>query len=204
VRVPAGHGAGRSNPRRTRRLRVEFVPPAQRRVKRRPHPLSALRLGRPAAHPSPISVQVGGAAQRRGTGPPSSTYATVGRGQFALSPIASVGFLPCCWVLVALTAGDRSRSRRAGTSLRYAAASRSAVAPLLRQKTDRALAFSFVANLILPAWSVPLGASSSAGPRPRSPVGGTFETSTTLQRSCDRLWPTAPCFARRGPAASIR
>jgi ABC-2 type transport system permease protein len=53
---------------------------------------------------------------------------------------------------------------------------------LLRQKLIVALTFSFGANLLLPAWSLVVGGVFFGWAPAVSPVGGTFDFGTALQR----------------------
>jgi ABC-2 type transport system permease protein len=53
---------------------------------------------------------------------------------------------------------------------------------LLRQKLIVALTFSFLANLVLPAWSLLVGGVFFGWAPARSPVGGTFDFATTIER----------------------
>jgi ABC-2 type transport system permease protein len=173
--LPAVHGTS-FDPRRTMRLRVEFV----RQLRRRRTQLSILLL---IVLPVIIAIafKVGGAPSGGENRAALVSIATVGGANFALfTEFASVGFLLV--VVVALYCGDTIASEASWSSLRYLLAMPVRRSRLLRQKLIVAQVFSFAANLILPAWSFLVGGVFFGWAPARSPVGGTFELSTTLQR----------------------
>jgi ABC-2 type transport system permease protein len=171
-------------PGRTLRLRVELV----RQLRRRRTHLAALVVillpviialaFRVSSHPGSS-----GGTQRAsgGSGSALVTLATAGATNFALfTEFASAGFLLV--VIVALFCGDTVASEASWSSLRYLLAIPVPRARLLRQKLIIALAFSFGANLLLPAWSYLVGGISFGWAPGQSPLGGTFTTGTALQR----------------------
>jgi ABC-2 type transport system permease protein len=164
------------NPRRTLRLRVEFA----RQLKRRRTQLAGLLL---IALPIIIAIafQVGGTPSDSTDRAALVNIATVGGINFALfAEYASVGFLLV--VLVALFCGDTIASEASWSSLRYLLAMPVRRSRLLRQKLIVALTFSFAANLLLPAWSWVVGGVFFGWAPAVSPVGGTFDFGTALQR----------------------
>ncbi len=169
------HGSA-FDPRKTLKLRVEFV----RQLKRRRTQLSvALLLALPII--IAIAFKVGGAPKGGENRSALVSIATVGGANFALfTEFASVGFLLV--VIVALYCGDTVASEASWASLRYLLAMPVRRARLLRQKLIVALAFSFVANLILPVWSFLVGGVVFGWAPARSPVAGTFDLGTTIQR----------------------
>jgi ABC-2 type transport system permease protein len=164
------------DPKRTLRLRVEFV----RQVKRRRTQLAGLLL---LALPIIIAIafQVGGAPKDNGDRGALVSIATVGATNFALfAEFASVGFLLV--VMVALFCGDTVASEASWASLRYLLAMPVRRSRLLRQKLIVALTFSLGANVILPVWSFLVGGVFFGWAPAHSPVGGTFDFSTSVQR----------------------
>lgn len=164
------------DPRKTLKLRVEFV----RQLKRRRTQLSGLLL---LALPIIIAIafKVGGSPKGGENRSALVSIATVGGANFALfTQYASVGFLLV--VIVALFCGDTIASEASWASLRYLLAMPVRRARLLRQKLIVALAFSFAANLMLPVWSFLVGGAFFGWAPARSPTAGTFDLSTTIQR----------------------
>jgi ABC-2 type transport system permease protein len=173
--LSATHGTP-FDPRRTLRLRVEFV----RQLKRRRTQLALVLL---MALPVIIAVafKVGGAPKGGANRSALVTIATVGATNFALfAEFASVGFLLV--VMVALFCGDTVASEASWSSLRYLLAMPVPRSRLLRQKLIVALSFSFLANLLLPVWSFLVGGVFFGWASARSPVGGTFDFATSVQR----------------------
>jgi ABC-2 type transport system permease protein len=161
------------NPRRTLRLRVEFV----RQLKRRRTQFALVVL---LVLPILIALafKIGGASSG---GPSLVDLATTGAANFALfTEFASVGFLLV--VMVALFCGDTVASEANWASLRYLLAMPVPRARLLRQKLVVALTLSFVANLILPAWGLAVGSVFFGNAPARSPLGGTFDFGESLWR----------------------
>ncbi|MFN2519334.1 MAG: ABC transporter permease [Jatrophihabitantaceae bacterium] len=161
------------DPRRTLRLRVEFV----RQVKRRRTQLAlAVLLVLPIL--IALAFKIGGDSSG---GPGLVDLATTGAANFALfTEFASVGFLLV--VMVALFCGDTVASEANWASLRYLLAMPVPRARLLRQKLIVALTLSFAANLFLPAWGMVVGAFFFGGAPARSPLGGTFDFTESLWR----------------------
>lgn len=166
----------RFDPRRTLRLRVEFA----RQLRRRRTQLAALVL---IALPVIVAL-----AFRFGGGPHSgdnaaqlADLATTGGANFAMFlEFAATGFLLV--VIVALFCGDTVASEASWSSLRYLLALPVPRARLLRQKLSVALALSFGANLLLPAWAYAVGTVFFGAEPARSPVSGTFTTGESLAR----------------------
>jgi ABC-2 type transport system permease protein len=164
------------DPRRTLRLRVEFV----RQLGRRRTQLIALVL---IVLPIIIALafKVGGAPSDAADRAALVSTATVGASNFAMfTEYASVGFLLV--VIVAMFCGDTIASEASWSSLRYLLAMPVRRSRLLRQKLIVGLAFSFAANVVLPAWSFVVGGVFFGWAPARSPVGGTFDLRTSLQR----------------------
>jgi ABC-2 type transport system permease protein len=162
------------DPRRTLKLRVEFV----RQLRRRRTQLSALVL---IVLPILIAVafKVGGSSTQGG--PALVDIATTGAGNFAMfTEFASIGFLLV--VIVALFCGDTVSSEASWSSLRYLLAMPVPRSRLLRQKLLVALALSFGANILLPAWAYLVGGAFFGWAPARSPVSGTFTTGEALWR----------------------
>jgi ABC-2 type transport system permease protein len=171
----ASHGTP-FDPRKTLKLRVEFA----RQLKRRRTQLSVLLL---IALPLVIAIafKVGGAPSGGNNRSALVSIAAVGGANFALfTEFASVGFLLV--VMVALYCGDTVASEASWASLRYLLAMPVRRARLLRQKLIVALTFAFAANVILPVWSFLVGGVFFGWAPARSPVAGTFDLSTTIQR----------------------
>jgi ABC-2 type transport system permease protein len=163
------------DPRRTLRLRVEFV----RQLKRRRTQFALVVL---LVLPILIALafKVGGSGSSDG-GPALVNLATTGAVNFALfTEFASVGFLLV--VIVALFCGDTVASEANWASLRYLLAMPVPRARLLRQKLIVALTLSFGANLILPTWGMVVGLMFFGNAPGRSPLGGTFDFSQSLWR----------------------
>jgi ABC-2 type transport system permease protein len=163
------------NPRRTLRLRVEFV----RQLKRRRTQFALLVL---LVLPILIALafKIGGSGDRSDA-PALVDLATTGGVNFALfTEFASVGFLLV--VMVALFCGDTVASEASWGSLRYLLAMPVPRARLLRQKLIVALTLSFAANAILPFWGLIVGDVFFGTDATRSPLGGTFGFSESLWR----------------------
>jgi ABC-2 type transport system permease protein len=163
------------NPRRTLRLRVEFV----RQLKRRRTQFALLVL---LVLPILIALafKIGGSGDRSDA-PALVDLATTGGVNFALfTEFASVGFLLV--VMVALFCGDTVASEASWGSLRYLLAMPVPRARLLRQKLIVALTLSFAANAILPFWGLIVGDAFFGNAATRSPLGGTFDFSESLWR----------------------
>jgi ABC-2 type transport system permease protein len=161
------------NPRRTLRLRVEFV----RQLKRRRTQFALLVL---LALPILIALafKIGGPASG---GPDLVDLATTGAANFALfTEFASVGFLLV--VMVALFCGDTVASEANWASLRYLLAMPVPRARLLRQKLVVALTLSFAANIILPTWGLAVGQLFFGSAPFHSPLGATIGFGESLGR----------------------
>jgi ABC-2 type transport system permease protein len=161
------------NPRRTLRLRVEFV----RQVKRRRTQFALVVL---LVLPVLIALafKVGGASSG---GPDLVDLAATGAANFALfTEFASVGFLLV--VMVALFCGDTVASEASWASLRYLLAQPVPRSRLLRQKLIVAGTLCVLANLLLPLWSYLVGGMFFGFAPARSPLGGTFDTVDSLWR----------------------
>ncbi|MGI8759709.1 MAG: ABC transporter permease [Jatrophihabitantaceae bacterium] len=162
--------------RRTLRLRVEFV----RQFSRRRTQFAALIL---LMLPILIAIafKVGGNPRAGDRGPGLVDLATIGGMNFALfTEFASVGFLLV--VVVALFCGDTVASEANWSSLRYLLSLPVPRARLLRQKLVVALALSFGANLLLPAWAFVVGGLFFGWAPAHSPLGGTFGGTVALGR----------------------
>ncbi|WP_018156860.1 ABC transporter permease [Demetria terragena] len=166
--------APRFNPRRTLRLRVEFV----RQVRRR---RTQVVFGLLTLLPIIIAIafQVGGDA---GDGAPELVaLATSGGFNFALfTEFVSVGFLLV--VVVALFCGDTVASEASWSSLRYLLAQPVPRARLLRQKLIVAGGLCVAANLFLPVWSLLVGGLFFGWSPVRSPIGGAFDSGESAVR----------------------
>jgi len=162
--------------RRTLALRVEFV----RQLKRRRTQLvTGLLLVLPLI--MAIAFEVGGSGSNSRGDSALLSVATDGAGNFAFfAEFAAVGFLLV--VIVAMFCGDTVASEASWSSLRYLLAMPVPRARLLRQKLVVALAFSFGANLLLPAWAYLVGGLFFGWGPARSPFGGTFSYAETVQR----------------------
>ncbi|HEY2271423.1 MAG TPA: ABC transporter permease [Jatrophihabitantaceae bacterium] len=164
------------DPRRTLRLRVEFV----RQVKRRRTQIVgalviilpiiialAFKIGNPQSDSPDENALVG--------------LATLGAANFALfTEFASVGFLLV--VMVSLFCGDTVASEASWASLRYLLAQPVPRARLLRQKFLVAAVLSAAVNLLLPVWAYVVGGLFFGWAPARSPVGGSFDTLASWQR----------------------
>jgi ABC-2 type transport system permease protein len=164
------------DPDRTMPLRVEFV----RQLKRRRTQLTgAFLLLLPII--MAVAFQIGGSADTGSGGPALVDLATAGAGNFALfTEFAAVGFLLV--VIVAMFCGDTIASEASWSSLRYLLAMPIPRSRLLRQKLIVALSFSFGVNLLLPAWAYIVGGTFFGWAPARSPFGGSFSYSETVQR----------------------
>jgi ABC-2 type transport system permease protein len=161
------------NPRRTLRLRVEFV----RQVKRRRTQFALVVL---LVLPVLIALafKVGGASSG---GPDLVDLATTGAANFALfTEFASVGFLLV--VMVALFCGDTVASEANWASLRYLLAMPVPRARLLRQKLIVALTLSAAANIILPTWGLAVGQFFFGSAPFHSPLGATIGFGESMGR----------------------
>jgi ABC-2 type transport system permease protein len=175
--LPPGR-APEFNPRRTLRLRVEFV----RQLKRRRTQVTALVL---LVLPiiMALAFKIGGAATSRSSEKGSALVdlATASASNFAMfAEFAAIGFLLV--VIVALFCGDTVASEASWSSLRYLLALPVPRVRLLRQKLIVALALSFGVNLLLPAWSMLVGGVVFGWGPAQSPVGGTLTAADALWR----------------------
>jgi len=171
--VPStGFRAGRTLP-----LRVEFVRQSRRR---RTQAVLGLLLVLPIV--MALAFKIGGSGSDSGRGESALlSVATAGAANFALfAEFAAIGFLLV--VIVAMFCGDTIASEASWSSLRYLLALPVPRARLLRQKLVVALAFSFAANLLLPAWAYLVGGVFFGWGPARSPFGGTFSYPETVQR----------------------
>jgi ABC-2 type transport system permease protein len=173
----AEHEAGRApnfDPRRTLRLRVEFV----RQIKRR---RTQVAFGLMIILPIIIAIafQVGGGAGN--DAPELVSLANSGGFNFALfTEFASVGFLLV--VVVALFCGDTVASEASWSSLRYLLASPVPRSRLLRQKLIVAGALCVGVNLLLPVWAFIVGGAFFGWSPARSPIGGSFSAGASTWR----------------------
>jgi ABC-2 type transport system permease protein len=169
--------AGRApdfDPRRTLRLRVEFV----RQLKRR---RTQVAFGLMIVLPVIIAIafEVGGGAGN--DAPQLVELANTGGFNFALfTEFASVGFLLV--VIVALFCGDTVASEASWSSLRYLLAQPVPRSRLLRQKLIVAGALSVAANIALPVWAFVVGGLFFGWSPAHSPIGGTFGTGPSSER----------------------
>jgi ABC-2 type transport system permease protein len=173
--LEARHGTA-FDPRRTLRLQVEFV----RQLRRRRTQLVGLIL---VALPVIIALafEVGGAPSDMNNRAALVSTATVGASNFAMfTEYASVGFLLV--VIVAMFCGDTIASEASWSSLRYLLAMPVRRSRLLRQKLIVALTLSIAINVVLPVWSFLVGGVFFGWAPARSPVGGTFDLKTSIQR----------------------
>lgn len=156
------------DPRRTLRLRVEFA----RQLRRRRTQFAALiLLGLPVLIAG--AIKLAGGTGTREDRPELVDLATTGATNFALFvEFAAVGFLLV--VIVALFCGDTVASEASWASLRYLLAMPVPRARLLRQKLIVAVALSFAANALLPAWGLVVGQVFFGSAPARSPLGGSF------------------------------
>jgi ABC-2 type transport system permease protein len=164
------------DPRRTLPLRVEF----SRQLRRRRTQLTgAFLLVLPII--MALAFEIGGSGSSSQGAPALVDLATAGAGNFALfAEFASVGFLLV--VIVAMFCGDTVASEASWSSLRYLLSLPIPRARLLRQKLLVALAFSFGANLLLPAWAYLVGGVFFGWAPAKSPFGGEFSYADTVQR----------------------
>ncbi len=163
------------DPRRTMPLRIEFV----RQLRRRRTQFAFLIL---LVLPVIIAIafKVGGSPASTG-GAALVDLASHGGANFALfTEFASVGFLLV--VIAALFCGDTVASEATWGSLRYLLAMPVPRARLLRQKLTVAVALSFGANLLLPAWGMAVGEAFFGNAPARSPLGATFDFRETVWR----------------------
>lgn len=162
------------NPRKTLKVRVEFI----RQLKRR---RTQVAFGLILILPIIIAIafQVGGSA---GTEAPQLVgLATSGGFNFALfTEFAAVGFLLV--VVVALFVGDTVASEASWSSLRYLLAQPVPRSRLLRQKLIVAGALSVAANVLLPVWAFLVGGVFFGFGPARSPIGGSFSTGASSLR----------------------
>jgi ABC-2 type transport system permease protein len=161
---------------RTLLLRVEF---ARQLTRRRTQLVGLFLLALPII--MALAFKLGGSGSSNSDRPALVDLATAGAGNFALfAEFASVGFLLV--VIVAMFCGDTIASEASWSTLRYLLAMPIPRARLLRQKLLVALAFSFGVNLLLPAWAYLVGGVFFGWDPARSPFGGSFSYSETLQR----------------------
>ena len=157
-------------------LRVEF---GRQLTRRRTQLVGLLLLVLPII--MALAFKIGGSGSSSRDRPALVDLATSGAGNFAFfTEFASVGFLLV--VIVAMFCGDTVASEASWSSLRYLLAIPIPRARLLRQKLLVALTFSFGVNLLLPAWAYLVGGVFFGWDPARSPFGGSFSYSETLQR----------------------
>jgi ABC-2 type transport system permease protein len=84
--------------------------------------------------------------------------------------------------MVALFCGDTVASEASWASLRYLLAQPVPRSRLLRQKLIVSGVLSVAANVVLPLWSLAVGAMFFGGAAGRSPLGTTFSTGASLDR----------------------
>jgi ABC-2 type transport system permease protein len=162
------------DPRRTLRLRVEFV----RQLRRRRTQIAALiLLVLPIIIASAFKIGGGAGADA----PQLVTLATTGAPNFVLFvEFASVGFLLV--VVVALFCGDTVASEASWSSLRYLLALPVPRGRLLQQKLIVALLLAFAANVLLPLWSLLVGGVYFGWTPIRAPSGAGFDMTDSLLR----------------------
>jgi ABC-2 type transport system permease protein len=161
---------------RTLPVRVEFIRQLKRR---RTQWTGGFLLALPII--MALAFQLGGSSGSSSGGPALVDLATAGAGNFALfTEFASVGFLLV--VIVAMFCGDTIASEASWSSLRYLLSLPVPRARLLRQKLVVALTFSFGVNLLLPGWAYLVGGVFFGWSPARSPFGGSFSYTETLQR----------------------
>jgi ABC-2 type transport system permease protein len=169
--------AGRApdfDPRRTLRLRVEFV----RQLKRR---RTQVAFGLLLVLPIIIATafEVGGGAGS--DAPQLVELANTGGFNFALfTEFASVGFLLV--VVVALFCGDTVASEASWSSLRYLLAQPVPRSRLLKQKLVVAGSLCVAANVLLPVWAFLVGGVFFGWSPARSPIGGSFGSGPSSER----------------------
>lgn len=157
-------------------LRVEL---ARQLRRRRTQAVALLVLALPVL--IALAFRIGGTGDTSGGGPALLQVATAGAGNFALfTEYVSVGFLLV--VMVALFCGDSVASEASWSSLRYLLAIPVPRARLLRQKLIVALALSFSAQLLLPAWAFLVGGAFFGWAPVESPLGGSFGAGEALSR----------------------
>lgn len=172
-------------PRRTLRLRVETVRQLRRRRTQVAAallvllpPIIAIAFSLSSDDPSsPGGSESGGGRQT------SALYslATAGGANFALfTEFAAGSFL--LTVLVALFCGDTVASEAGWSSLRYLLVIPVRRSHLLRQKLVVGLASSAVVLILLPVWAYVIGGLFFGWGPARSPLGGEFTSTETLQR----------------------
>jgi ABC-2 type transport system permease protein len=166
------------DPRRTMPLRVEFA----RQLRRR---RTQFALGVLLVLPVVIALafKIGGGPGSSGDrgAPALVDLATTGAANFAMFiEFAAVGFLLV--VIVALFCGDTVAAEASWSSLRYLLSMPVPRARLLRQKLIVALALSFGANVLLPAWGFGVGSVFFGSAPAHSPLGGTFGSGETVYR----------------------
>ncbi|MGX7680755.1 ABC transporter permease [Jatrophihabitans sp. DSM 45814] len=163
------------DPGRTLPLRVEFIRQLKRR---RTQWTGVFLLILPII--MALAFKIGGSTSSSPNGA-LVDLATAGAGNFALfAEFASVGFLLV--VIVAMFCGDTIASEASWSSLRYLLSLPVPRARLLRQKLIVALCFSFAVNVLLPSWAYVVGGAFFGWAPARSPFGGSFSYSETLQR----------------------
>jgi ABC-2 type transport system permease protein len=169
--------AGRApdfDPRKTLRLRVEFV----RQLKRR---RTQVAFGLLLVLPILIAIafKVGGGADSQA--PQLVGLANSGGFNFALfTEFAAVGFLLV--VLVALFCGDTVASEASWSSLRYLLAQPVPRSRLLKQKLIVSLCLCVAANALLPLWAFVVGGTFFGWHPARSPIGGSFDAGDSSLR----------------------
>jgi ABC-2 type transport system permease protein len=165
------------DPHRTLPLRVEF---ARQLRRRRTQLTGGFLILLPIV--MALAFELGGGSSSGNQAAPALVdLATAGAGNFALfAEFASVGFLLV--VIVAMFCGDTVASEASWSSLRYLLALPVPRARLLRQKLFVALALSFGANILLPAWAYAVGGVFFGWAPARSVFGGTFSYPETFQR----------------------
>jgi ABC-2 type transport system permease protein len=173
-------------PRRTLRLRVETVRQLRRR---RTQVAAALLVLLPPIIAIAFSLSSddpgspGGSGSGGGGRQTSALYslATAGGANFALfTEFAAGSFL--LTVLVALFCGDTVASEAGWSSLRYLLVIPVRRSHLLRQKLVVGLASSAVVLILLPVWAYVVGGLFFGWGPARSPLGGEFTSTETLQR----------------------
>lgn len=172
-------------PRRTLRLRVETVRQLRRR---RTQVAAALLVLLPPIIAIAFSLSSddpssAGGSDSGGGRQTSALYslATAGGANFALfTEFAAGSFL--LTVLVALFCGDTVASEAGWSSLRYLLVIPVRRSHLLRQKLTVGLASSAVVLILLPVWAYVIGGLFFGWGPARSPLGGEFTSTETLQR----------------------
>ena len=122
-----------------------------------------------------------GSDDRRDGAPALVDLATTGAANFTFFTLfVSTGFLLV--VVIALFAGDTVASEASWSSLRYLLASPVPRSQLLRRKLVVALGYSLLALVLLPVVAFLAGGVFFGWSALRSPLGGTFDTGTSLAR----------------------